>query len=115
MGFQTSTIPSQPMVSQVTPSYPSEQVAQPSNANPRVVPLIMNCDGLVYYDSNPTESIKNVMKHFLEIQLKRPVTKDDLKQYSLVRLSQPDLPLSKKKTIEECGITEYTMLECGFN
>ena len=75
-------------------------------------PVVMNWGGLVYYDSKPTETIKSVMKYFYEIRFNQPATKEDLKLFSLVRVSDPNQPLGKKKTVEECGLTEYTMVEC---
>ena len=86
--------------------------SQPISSVERIIPLVMNWGGLVYYNSKSTETIKSVMKYFYEIRFNQPATKEDIKLFSLVRVSNPEQPLGKKKTVEECGLTEYTMVEC---
>ena len=71
----------------------------------------MDCDGLEFYNASKDETIKGVMRHFLGLREKREVTKDDLKQYFLVTRNAPTQPLPKKKTLEECGIANNTILE----
>ena len=100
----------------VTPQKPqtpqTSQTPQTTPSNERVIILVMNVGGLIYYNSKSTETIKSVMKYFYELRFKSPATNDDLKLFSLVRSSLPDQPLGKKKTVEECGLTDYTMVEC---
>ena len=91
----------------------SSRVGRPVSkiTSPNTIIVGMDCDGLVFYEAAKDESVKSVMRHFLGLREKREVTKEDLKQYSLVVKDAPTQVLSKKKTLEECGVTNNTILE----
>ena len=79
----------------------------------------MDCDGLQFYRAAKDEPVKSVLKHFLSLREKREVTKEELKGYFLVTKAAPTQPLSKKKTLEACGVANNSVLErsdsCGYS
>ena len=83
----------------------------------KTITVCMDCDGLQFYRAAKDEPVKSVLKHFLSLREKREVTKEELKGYFLVTKAAPTQPLSKKKTLEACGVANNSVLErsdsCG--
>ena len=81
------------------------------------ITVCMDCDGLQFYRAAKDEPVKSVLKHFLSLREKHEVTKEELKGHFLVTKATPNQPLSKKKTLEECGVANNAVLErsdsCG--
>ena len=77
----------------------------------KTITVCMDCDGLQFYRAAKDEPVKSVLKHFLSLREKREVTKEELKGYFLVTKAAPTQPLSKKKTLEACGVANNSVLE----
>ena len=77
----------------------------------KTITVCMDCDGLQFYRAAKDETVKSVLKHFLSLREKREVTKEELKGYFLVTKAAPTQPLSKKKTLEACGVANNSVLE----